>query len=83
MLLHEVPPIYPKLASMGHIYGTVELKAVIGTDGKVKDLKFMSGHPLLVSAALEAVKQWVYKPTMLNGKPVEVETEILVHFVAS
>ena len=83
LLLHEVEPLYPKLASQAHIVGTVRLKAVIGRDGKVKDLTLISGQPLLIAAAEEAVKQWVYKPTLLNGVPVEVETEIAVHFVSS
>jgi protein TonB len=68
---------------MAHISGTVRLKAVIGADGSVEDLTLISGHPLLVQAAEAAVKQWIYKPTLLNGQPVEVDTEIDVHFVAS
>jgi protein TonB len=81
--VREVAPSYPKLASMAHIAGTVRLKAVIGRDGTVEDLTLISGHPLLIQAAEAAVKQWIYKPTLLNGVPVEVETEIAVHFVAS
>jgi periplasmic protein TonB len=83
LLLHEVTPSYPKLASQAHISGTVRLKAVIGRDGTVEDLTLISGHPLLIPAAEAAVKQWIYKPTLLNGLPVEVATEIDVHFVAS
>jgi periplasmic protein TonB len=58
----------------------VRLKAVIGTDGKIKNLTAISGHPLLVDAAMNAVRQWVYKPTVLDGTSVEVNTEIVVHF---
>jgi len=83
LILREVTPSYPKLAAMAHISGTVRLKAVIGADGSVEDLTLISGHPLLVQAAEAAVKQWIYKPTLLNGQPVEVDTEIDVHFVAS
>lgn len=83
LLLREVTPSYPKLAQQVHIGGTVRLKAIIGTDGKVEELTLISGHPLLIQAAEAAVKQWVYKPTLLNGQPVEVDTEVDVHFVAS
>lgn len=83
LLLHEVTPSYPKLASQAHISGTVRLKALIGRDGTIEGLTLISGHPLLIPAAEAAVKQWIYKPTLLNGLPVEVDTEIDVHFVAS
>jgi periplasmic protein TonB len=62
------------------VEGTVELSAVIGKDGHVDDLKVIHGSPLLIALALDAVKQWVYQPTYLNGKPVTVETEIDVTF---
>ena len=62
------------------IQGTVRLDALIATDGTVTGLKVVSGHPLLVKAALEAVERWRYRPTLLNGQPVEVETEIDVNF---
>jgi protein TonB len=61
----------------------VQLSAVIGTDGAIKTLEVISGHPLLVPAALDAVKQWVYQPTLLNGNPVEVQTQIDVNFTLS
>jgi protein TonB len=61
----------------------VRLNAIIGKDGTIQDLKAASGHPLLVPAALEAVKQWLYKPTLLNGEPVEVVTVIDVNFTLS
>jgi protein TonB len=80
LIVQQVQPVYPRLARQGHIHGTVELKAVIGTDGRIKDLKVLSGHPLLVEAAMNAVRRWVYRPTILNGVPVEVNTEIEVRF---
>lgn len=79
-LKYMVKPVYPPLARQARIQGTVRLNAIIGTDGRVKDLTVVSGHPLLVPAALEAVKQWVYEPTLLNGEPVEVVTIIDVNF---
>jgi protein TonB len=79
-LINQVRPAYPPLAKQARISGTVELSAVIGKDGRVQDLKVVRGHPLLVQAALDAVKQWVYKPTLLNGEPVEVSTTIDVNF---
>ena len=79
-LIREVQPEYPVLAKETRIGGTVRLKAVIASDGKVQDLKLLSGQPLLVQAAMDAVKKWVYRPTYLNGKPVEVSTEVDVNF---
>ena len=79
-LINQVRPVYPPLAKQARISGTVELSAVIGKDGRVQDLHVVRGHPLLVQAALDAVKQWVYKPTLLNGEPVEVSTTIDVNF---
>jgi len=79
-LINQVRPVYPPLAKQARISGTVELSAIIGKDGRVQDLKVVRGHPLLVQAALDAVKQWVYKPTLLNGEPVEVSTTIDVNF---
>jgi protein TonB len=76
-------PSYPPLAKQARISGTVELSAVIGKDGRVQDLKVVRGHPLLVQAALDAVKNWVYRPTLLNGEPVEVSTTIDVNFTLS
>ena len=61
----------------------MELSAIIGKDGTMQDLTVASGHPLLVPAAMEAVKQWVYRPTLLNGEPVEVVTQIDVNFTLS
>jgi TonB family protein len=73
-------PQYPVEAKQDRIQGVVKLYAVIGKDGTIANLNVISGHPLLVPAAIEAVKQWVYQPTLLNGNPVEVETEINVNF---
>ena len=80
MLLHQVRPIYPAMARSARITGTVRMKAVIGTDGTIKNLTAISGHPMLVDAAMNAVRQWVYKPTVLDGVLMEVNTEIVVHF---
>jgi len=79
-LIREVKPAYPQIARAARVQGEVELEAIIGKDGRIKELSLISGHPLLVRAALNAVKQWAYKPTLLNGQPVEVETQIDVHF---
>ncbi len=76
-------PEYPPLAKMARIQGTVRLEAVISKDGTIQDLKVMSGHPLLVKSALDAVARWRYQPTLLNGEPVEVVTEIDVNFTLS
>lgn len=79
-LVTKVPPVYPPLAKQARIQGTVRLAATINTDGAIQELIVISGHPLLAEAAMEAVRQWVYKPTLLNGQPVEVRTEIEVSF---
>jgi TonB family protein len=79
-LVSKVTPAYPPLAKQARIQGAVHLSAVIGTDGAVRNLQVISGHPLLVPAALEAVKQWVYKPTLRDGKPTEVATQVTVNF---
>ncbi len=79
-LIREVQPEFPVLARDARIGGTVRLKAIIARDGKVEDLSLISGQPLLVQAAMDAVKQWLYKPTYLNGTPVEVSTEVDVNF---
>jgi periplasmic protein TonB len=80
MLLHKVEPPYPKLALAARITGVVLLKAIISKDGEIKELQVVSGHPILVPAAIDAVKQWRYRPYLLNGEPVEVETNIAVTF---
>ena len=73
-------PVYPPLAKAARVSGEVRLRAVIARDGTIMDLRVLSGHPLLIPAALAAVKQWVFQPTYLNGDPVEVATEIIVDF---
>ncbi len=78
--IHQPRPDYPPLARMARIQGVVRLEAVISTDGTIQNLKLISGPPLLVPAALEAVARWRYQPTLLNGEPVEVLTEIDVNF---
>ena len=83
MAISNPPPVYPPLAKQARIQGVVRLDAIIGKDGTMKDLRAASGHPLLVPAALEAVRQWVYKPTLLNGNPVEVVTVVDVNFTLS
>ncbi len=82
-LIHRVEPAYPPLAITARVQGTVILEAVIGRDGIVKNLQAVSGHPLLVPAAINAVNQWRYRPYLLNGVPVEVETHVTVNFILS
>lgn len=79
-LLRNTAPVYPVLAKRGRIEGTVKLQAVISKDGEVQKLETLSGHPVLSQAATDAVKQWKYRPTLLNGEPVEVITVIEVVF---
>jgi TonB family protein len=79
-LLSKVTPVYPPLAKQARISGTVVLNAFLSAEGKVQNLSVVSGHPLLVQAALDAVQQWVYKPTLLNGNAVPVMTTITVNF---
>jgi TonB family protein len=79
-LLHKVEPVYPALARQARIRGTVRFTVIIAKDGHVLSAQLVSGHPLLVTAAQEAVSQWVYRPTLLNGQPVEVVTNVDVNF---
>jgi general secretion pathway protein A len=79
-LLRKIQPVYPADARRSGIQGSVTVSAVIGTDGKPKDIHAISGNPILARAATDAVSQWLYQPYMLNGRPVEVETEVLVDF---
>jgi TonB family protein len=79
-LVQHTEPVYPPLALQARISGVVRLNAVIAKDGTVKKLTIESGHPLLAPAAMQAVKQWVYEPTLLNGQPAEVATQIEVNF---
>jgi periplasmic protein TonB len=80
LLIRKVPPTYPPLARAARIQGTVILQAQISKDGNIENLQLISGHPMLAPAAIEAVKQWKYKPYLLNGDPVEVETQVQVNF---
>jgi len=80
LLLNKVAPAYPSIAKAARIQGNVVLKAIIGKEGTIQDLQLVSGHPMLVPAAIEAVRQWRYRPYLLNGQPVEVETTITVIF---
>ncbi len=79
-LIFQPKPEYPPLAKMARIQGVVRLEAIISQDGTIQDLKVLQGHPLLVKSALEAVQRWRYQPTLLNGEPVQVVTEIDVNF---
>ena len=78
MLIRRVEPVYPILARQTHREGRVELRAIIGTDGAIQSLQIVSGDGIFVRSALEAVQQWHYKPTILNGQPVEIDTYITV-----
>jgi periplasmic protein TonB len=79
-LSKKIVPTYPPLARSARIAGVVRFNAVIGTDGRIQNLQLVTGHPLLVPSAQAAVSQWVYQPTLLNGEPVEVMTQIDVNF---
>jgi protein TonB len=72
--------VYPKLARQAHVWGTVVVNAVIDEHGNVVQARALSGHPLLIQAALNAVLEWKYEPTTLNGTAVAVEMEVTVHF---
>jgi len=78
--VRDVKPNYPPLARQARISGTVVLHALISKDGSIENLTLISGHPMLAPAAIDAVKQWKYRPYLLNGEPVEVETEVQVNF---
>ncbi len=83
MLIQKVEPAYPAIARAARIQGEVVLAAVISKNGEIQNLTLVSGHPMLTAAALDAVKQWRYRPFLLNGEPVEVETTIIVTFQLS
>ena len=80
-LIRRVEPLYPPLARTARIQGSVVLAAVISKAGTIDDLRLVSGHPLLAKAAIDAVSQWRYRPYILNGDVIEVETQITVNFV--
>jgi periplasmic protein TonB len=79
-LIRQVTPVYPTIAKTAHISGTVTLHAIISKDGSIEQLEYVSGPPLLMRNAMDAVRQWRYNPTLLNGEPVEVDTTISVVF---
>jgi protein TonB len=79
-LVHKILPTYPPLARAARIQGQVLLQAVISKQGAIENLRVLAGHPMLVPAAIEAVRQWRYRPYVLNSEPVEVETQITVNF---
>ncbi len=80
LLVRRVNPVYPPLARQARIQGTVILQAQISKTGDIENLQLISGHPMLAPAAIEAVKQWKYRPYLLNGEPCEVDTQIQVNF---
>lgn len=80
LLVKKVTPTYPAIAKQARVQGTVVLQASIGKDGSIQNLQVVKGHPLLSQAAINAVKQWKYKPYFLNGQPVDVDTTITVNF---
>jgi protein TonB len=82
-LIYRVQPVYPPAARAARIQGAVVLKAIIGKDGAITNLRVQSGHPFLVKAALDAVSQWRYRPYVLNGETVEVETQVTINFILS
>jgi len=82
-LIHRVQPEYPQLARQARIQGPVILRAIINRDGRIENLQVLSGHPMLVQAAIDAVRQWRYRPYLLNDQAVEVETQITVNFTLS
>jgi TonB family protein len=79
-IIELVEPVYPPLARQARIQGTVRLHAIIGTDGRIEELEAISGHPLLIQSAIDAVRKWRYAPTSVNGQPADVETIIDVVF---
>jgi TonB family protein len=81
MLVSKVNPVYPPLARQARIQGIVILKVNVSKTGDIEDVQLVSGHPMLAPAAIEAVKQWKYRPYLLNGDPIEVDTKIQVNFV--
>jgi len=83
LLIKKVEPAYPQLARQARIQGAVLLQALINKDGTIENLQLISGHPMLAPAAIEAVKQWIYKPYLLNGNPVAVQTQVEVNFQLS
>jgi protein TonB len=82
-IISQAKVSYPPLAKAARVQGTVRFEATIGKDGHVENLQLVSGPPLLVQAAMDSVRQWVYKPTLLNGQPISVITTVDVNFTLS
>jgi periplasmic protein TonB len=82
-MVRQIQPMYPQIAKTAHVQGTVILHAIIAKDGSVQELQYISGPALLMRSAMDAVRQWKYQPTLLNGEPVEVDTTISVVFTLS
>jgi protein TonB len=82
-VVHRVQPVYPPLARQARIQGVVQLRAIISKTGTIERLAVESGHPMRAGAAIDAVRQWRYRPYLLNDEPVEIETEITVNFLLS
>lgn len=82
-LIRRILPVYPPLAIRTRQFGSVHLEAIVGKDGSIRDIRVLSGPAFLVPAAIEAVRQWLYKPTLLNGEPVEIIAPITINFKLS
>jgi len=82
-MIRQIQPVYPQIAKTAHVQGTVILHAIIAKDGTVQELQYISGPALLMRSSMDAVRQWKYQPTLLNGEPVEVDTTISVVFTLS
>jgi protein TonB len=80
-IVHDVKPVYPHAARDAHVQGDVVLRAVIAKDGRVKEVNLVRGHPVLVRAAVDALRQRRYRPPILDGTPIEVETDVTIHFM--
>jgi periplasmic protein TonB len=80
-LIYKVQPVYPAMARAARVQGAVPLRAIISRSGAIENLQVVGGHPLLVKAAIDAVRQWRYRPYILNGQPIEVETQVTVNFI--
>ena len=83
VLISRKEPVYPKMAKVAGVTGVVTLRATIGKDGRVSEVHAVKGDPLLAQAAEDAVREWIYRPTMLNGAPVATETQIMLNFAGS
>lgn len=83
LIIHRVEPVYPTILRQLRRSGKVELRAIIATDGSIQSLEVVSGDPMFIQSALDAVRQWRYRPTMLNGQPVEIDTFITVMYTVN